>query len=151
MAISFVREGCRKIAIADRNREGLEETRDLLKRIVTPSCPLDLFICDSDISQEADVQRLVDGTVEMFGRIDYACNAAGILSKLERSHEMSAADFDRINDVNYRGCWLSSRAEIAQMMKQEPLLTHDGRPGNRGSVVNIASQLGIVGRTAARK
>ena len=36
------------------------------------------------------------------------------------------------------------------MLKQEPLPTHDGRPGNRGSVVNIASQLGIVGRPAAR-
>lgn len=36
------------------------------------------------------------------------------------------------------------------MLKQEPLPTHDGRRGNRGSVVNIASQLGIVGRPAAR-
>jgi len=36
------------------------------------------------------------------------------------------------------------------MLKQEPLPTHDGRPGNRGSIVNIASQLGIVGRPAAR-
>ena len=38
-----------------------------------------------------------------------------------------------------------------QMLKQDPLPTHDGRPGNRGSVVNIASQLGIVGRPAARE
>lgn len=60
-------------------------------------------------------------------------------------------DFDRINSVNYRGCWLSSRAEIKQMLKQEPLPTHDGRPGNRGAIVNIASQLGIVGRPGARK
>ena len=37
------------------------------------------------------------------------------------------------------------------MLKQEPLPTHDGRPGNRGNVVNIASQLGIVGRPAAGK
>jgi hypothetical protein len=36
------------------------------------------------------------------------------------------------------------------MLTQEPLSTHDGRPGNRGSVVNIASQLGVVGRPAAR-
>ena len=37
------------------------------------------------------------------------------------------------------------------MLRQEPLPTHDGRPGNRGSIVNVASQLGIVGRPAARK
>jgi hypothetical protein len=36
------------------------------------------------------------------------------------------------------------------MLTQEPLPTHDGRPGTRGSVVNIASQLGVVGRPAAR-
>jgi len=35
------------------------------------------------------------------------------------------------------------------MLKQDPLPTHDGRPGCRGSIVNIASQLGIVGRSAA--
>jgi NAD(P)-dependent dehydrogenase (short-subunit alcohol dehydrogenase family) len=56
-----------------------------------------------------------------------------------------------INNVNYRGCWLSSRAAIQRMLKQDPLPTHDGRPGYRGSIVNIASQLGIVGRPAARK
>jgi len=62
---------------------------------------------------------------------------------------MATAQFDLINSVNYRGCWLSSRAEIAQMMKQEPLPTHDGRPGNRGSVVNIASQLAIAQKPGA--
>jgi NAD(P)-dependent dehydrogenase (short-subunit alcohol dehydrogenase family) len=58
----------------------------------------------------------------------------------------SSGHFDQINGVNYRGCWLCSRAEIEQMLKQDPLTTHDGRPGNRGSVVNISSQLGVVGR-----
>ncbi|TVY35708.1 3-oxoacyl-[acyl-carrier-protein] reductase [Lachnellula occidentalis] len=54
-----------------------------------------------------------------------------------------------VNNINYRGCWLSSRAELAQMVRQEPLPSHDGRPGERGSVVNIASQLGVVGRPNA--
>jgi len=37
------------------------------------------------------------------------------------------------------------------MLKQEPLSTHDGRAGNRGAIVNIASQLGIVSTYSARK
>lgn len=74
-----------------------------------------------------------------------------MLSNNERSDETTLGEFDRINNVNYRGCWLCSKAEIKQMLKQEPLPTHDGRQGNRGSVVNVASQLGIVGRPAARK
>jgi len=36
------------------------------------------------------------------------------------------------------------------MVKQEALPSHDGRQGERGSVVNIASQLGVVGRPNAR-
>lgn len=35
------------------------------------------------------------------------------------------------------------------MLKQDPLPTHDGRPGNRGSIVHVASQLGIVSRSDA--
>lgn len=75
----------------------------------------------------------------------------GVLSNNKRSHESSVEEFDMINNVNYRGCWLSSRAAIKCMLKQDPLPTHDGRPGVRGSIVNIASQLGVVGRPAARK
>jgi len=37
------------------------------------------------------------------------------------------------------------------MLRQEVLPSHDGRPGERGSVVNIASQLGVVGRPNARE
>jgi NAD(P)-dependent dehydrogenase (short-subunit alcohol dehydrogenase family) len=82
---------------------------------------------------------------------DAGCLFTGVLSNNKRSDETSPAEFDHINSINYRGCWLSSRAAIKQMLTQEPLSTHDGRPGSRGSVVNIASQLGIVGRPAARK
>jgi NAD(P)-dependent dehydrogenase (short-subunit alcohol dehydrogenase family) len=59
--------------------------------------------------------------------------------------------FDFVTNINYRGLWLSSRFEIAQMLKQEPLQTHDGRAGNRGAIVNIASQLGIVSTYNARR
>jgi hypothetical protein len=41
----------------------------------------------------------------------------------QRSSETSIDDFDQINGVNYRGCWLTSRAEITQMLKQDPLPT----------------------------
>lgn len=63
---------------------------------------------------------------------------------------MSAKDFDFVTSINYRGVWLSSRSELAQMIKQDPLPSHDGRPGNRGSIVNVASQLGIVSVHTAR-
>lgn len=96
----------------------------------------------------------MDSTVEKFGRLDYCVNCAGIMGNNQNSTDTSTRDFDLINSVNYRGCWLSSRAQLRAMLKQEPLLSHDvaaGRPAQRGSIVNIASQLGIVGRPCARK
>ncbi|RMX73038.1 hypothetical protein D0869_14009 [Hortaea werneckii] len=145
-AISFAKEGCPQIVIADRNVNGLNETHFRVQE-AAPSCSV--LSVQTDVSDQESVQALVDKAVEKFGRLDYVCNSAGTLSNNERSHETSLEEFDRINNINYKGCWLCSRAEIQQILKQEPLPTHDGRPGNRGSVVNIASQLGIVGRPAA--
>ncbi|KAI7361534.1 NAD(P)-binding protein [Hortaea werneckii] len=139
-AVSFAKEGCSQIVIADRNVNGLNETHSRVQE-AAPSCSV--LSVQTDVSDQESVQALIDKAVETFGRLDYVCNSAGTLSNNERSHETSLEEFDRINNINYKGCWLCSRAEIQQILKQEPLPTHDGRPGNRGSVVNIASQLGI--------
>ncbi|RMX70872.1 hypothetical protein D0869_16211 [Hortaea werneckii] len=146
-AVSFARESCSQIVIADRNVNGLNETHSRVQE-AAPNCSV--LSVQTDVSDQESVQALINKAVETFGRLDYVCNSAGTLSNNERSHETSLEEFDRINNINYKGCWLCSRAEIQQILKQEPLPTHDGRPGNRGSVVNIASQLGIVGRPAAR-
>lgn len=55
---------------------------------------------------------------------------------------MAVSDFDNIAAVNYRGVWLCAREEAKYMKNQSPLPTHDGRQGYRGSIVNIASDLG---------
>ena len=44
---------------------------------------------------------------------------------------------------------MCGRAQLKQMLEQDPLSTHDGRPGNRGAIVHIASQLGVVSRSNA--
>jgi NAD(P)-dependent dehydrogenase (short-subunit alcohol dehydrogenase family) len=104
------------------------------------------------MADEQFVESFINEVVSTFGRIDYAVNCVGILGDSGRSTETSTEDFDRITNINYRGCWLSSRAELKQMLKQDPLPSHDpGRVPQRGSIVNIASQLGIVSRPGARK
>lgn len=113
---------------------------------------VEVFSESGDITDPQFVSTFMKRVVEKFQRIDYAVNCAGILGKDERSHEMDLSSFDAVNNVNYRGCWLSSRAELQQMLKQEPLPgVTSSRPGQRGAIVNIASQLGVVGRPKARK
>ncbi|KAH6684553.1 hypothetical protein B0J14DRAFT_612537 [Halenospora varia] len=145
-ALSFAREGCLKVAICDRNKEGLEETSKLIIEI---SKDVEVLVLEVDMLKEEGIDGMVAETVEKWGRVDYAVNAAGVIGNNQPSTETAASQFDTINGINYRGVWLSSRAEIKQILSQEPLPTHDGRMGNRGSVVNIASQLGVVGRPDA--
>ncbi|ENH71467.1 2-(R)-hydroxypropyl-CoM dehydrogenase [Fusarium oxysporum f. sp. cubense race 1] len=121
-------EGCKKIVIVDRDAKKLDDTELAIKETFRD---VQVLAVPTDISKEEDIENLYSETIKAFGRVDYVVNGAGVLSNNKRSHESSVEEFDMINNVNYRGCWLSSRAAI------------------RGSIVNIASQLGVVGRSAA--
>lgn len=140
---AFVRAGCSRLAITDANSDALEQVhRDILD-----SAPVSKVVSLSgDLSDEGFVASLADAVHTAFGRVDYVVNVAGVLGGSLRSTETSVEEFDRINRVNYRGTWLSSRAMLSLMLKQEPLPEHGEM---RGSVVNIASQLGIVARPGA--
>ncbi|KAK4944392.1 hypothetical protein LTR10_016278 [Elasticomyces elasticus] len=146
-AAAFAEAGCKRIAITDRNAELLSKTH---LSITDKWSAVEIYSEAGDISQEDFVTRFMANVVEKFGRVDYAVNCAGVLGQSKRSHEMDTAEFDRVNKINYRGCWLSSRAELRQMLKQDPMSDDTGRAPQRGAIVNIASQLGIVGRPTAR-
>lgn len=143
MARAFARAGCTQFAITDIDPISLKRTRGAILDINPQARVSDFF---GDVSEEAFVNDLVSNTAKTFSRIDYAVNCAGILGAALRSHEMTVSDFDRITGVNYKGTWLVSRSVLAQMIKQKPL---QEQPEQRGAIVNIASQLGIVGRPNA--
>lgn len=148
-AKGFASAGCERIAITDLNPSSLEQTRDA---ILASYPQARLVVKAGDISDESFVEAFINEVVRAFGRLDYAVNCAGILGDKLRTTETSTAIFDHINNVNYRGSWLCSRAELRQMLKQDPLPSHDpNRAPQRGAIVNVASQLGIVGQPKARK
>ncbi|ETS76299.1 hypothetical protein PFICI_11686 [Pestalotiopsis fici W106-1] len=143
VARGFARSGCSRIAITDLNGDSLRATQNAILEI-NPQA--EVTAREGDISDESFVSSFVADVAKTYTRIDYAVNCAGILTESARSTEMPVSVFDAVNNVNYRGTWLSSRAALAAMLKQEPLT-----PGGitRGAVVNIASQLGIVARPGA--
>nr|XP_036578371.1 2-hydroxypropyl-CoM dehydrogenase (short-chain dehydrogenase) [Colletotrichum truncatum]KAF6785614.1 2-hydroxypropyl-CoM dehydrogenase (short-chain dehydrogenase) [Colletotrichum truncatum] len=143
VAISFAREGCKRIALLDRDEDGLSETAHMCREA---NGDARTFVIEIDNRNEEDVAAGMEYVTEEWGRIDYAVNCAGMFGPLAPSHLLTAAEFDQITTTNYRGTWLCSKAELTQMIKQEPLKTHDGRPGNRGVIVNVASNLSLVSR-----
>ncbi|KAI3086613.1 hypothetical protein CBS147339_457 [Penicillium roqueforti] len=146
-AKAFAAAGCERIAITDLNEKSLQTTA---KAIASTYPKTQLLVKAGNVADDQFADSFIDAVVQQFGRVDYAVNCAGVLGKSLRSAETSLEEFDRVNNINYRGCWLSSRAELRQMVSQSELPSHDpNRPGQRGAVVNVASQLGIVSRPGA--
>jgi NAD(P)-dependent dehydrogenase (short-subunit alcohol dehydrogenase family) len=144
VAKGFARANCSRIAITDINPKTLDQTRDAILKI-NPSAQV--FSRPGDITNEKFVDAFNDETFSKFSRLDYAVNCAGILGgDVIKAVEMTTDAFDRLNDINYKGSWLSCRAQLRNMLKQKPLEEH---PRQKGSIVNIASQLGIVARPGA--
>ena len=123
----FAREGA-KVAVADVNVEGAEETVKLIKDAGGEA----IFI-KTDVSQTADAEAMVKKVVETYGRLDCAFNNAGIEGELQPTQDYAEATWDRVVGINLKGVWLSMKAEIQQMLSQ-----------GGGAIVNTASAAGLV-------
>jgi NAD(P)-dependent dehydrogenase (short-subunit alcohol dehydrogenase family) len=86
-----------------------------------------------DVTDEADWERAVARTVERFGKLDVLVNNAGV-GAVSRIEDTTVKDWDHVMDVNAKGVFLGTRAAIPVM-----------RRGGGGSIINISSQLGLVG------
>lgn len=98
------------------------------------------------MTSEESVNNLLQSAVSRFGRVDYACNVAGILLP-GYSTEYAASTFDKQYAVNQRGTWLCQKAELVQMLKQEPLsipnASNKFAASARGAIANVASMAGL--------
>ncbi|KAG9655473.1 oxidoreductase, partial [Aureobasidium melanogenum] len=145
-ATAFAQEDCTRIVLADISEASLNRIHSSLSQTF-PS--VEFLAVATDISSPSSVRDLFRKTLDRFQRLDYAVNCAGVLGAAKKSHEMTLEEFDHIVNVDYRGSWLCSREELKIMVNQEPLEIQNGRQGNRGVIVNVASQLGIVARPQA--
>lgn len=121
-ALVFARAGAR-VVVAGRRRELLEETTHLIAEIVG-----DARAVPADVSKAADVEALVAATVSAYGRLDYACNSAGVESASATIVDQTEENFDATIGVNLKGVWLCMKYQIPAMLR------HGG-----GSIVNISS------------
>ena len=108
----------------ERCRQAAEELEALGGRTLPVGC---------DVTQAADVQRLVDATLEAFGRLDVLVNNAGRAwgSPLE---DMRLEDWQKVLDTNLTGSFLCAQAAGRVMIRER-----------RGAIVNIASVSGLGG------
>jgi cyclopentanol dehydrogenase len=86
-----------------------------------------------DVTREAEWEQAVALAVARFGRLDVLVNNAGI-GAAGRVEDTTADAWDQVMDVNAKGVFLGTKAAIPAM-----------RRAGGGSIVNISSQLGLVG------
>lgn len=153
-AKAFAQEGAAGVALLDLNSGSLAQVQEAIlaaKRdadgVQASSLRIETFAVD--VSNEDEVMKAVHEAAQIFGRLDYVVNAAGIAIK----HEGGAAcarteEWQKVLDINLNGTFFVLRAAAQIMLKQNPILsTIDGRPLQRGSIVNFSSIQGIVGIT----
>lgn len=147
-AFGFAREGSAGIALLDLNGDALEDVKKEILASVKGTPPK-ILVFSVDISVEADVDRAVAEVASTFGRLDYLVNTAGIAIKHPGGAAFAkTADWDRTLNINLNGAFYLLRAAAKIMLQQEPIVSSiDGRPLQRGSIVNFASIQGVVGIT----
>ena len=71
-----------------------------------------------DVSQEEEMRRSVAAAEGELGRLDIACNNAGISQPLVRLADLPTDDFDRVFAVNTRGVFLGMKYQLPLMLRQ---------------------------------
>lgn len=85
----------------DLNETTLEWTRGA----VATAHPHDQVLAHSgSVTDRHLADSFTEKVVRYFGRINYAVNCPGMLGQPQWSAEISLAEFDRVNTMNYRGC-----------------------------------------------
>ncbi|WVQ62755.1 uncharacterized protein L199_000903 [Kwoniella botswanensis] len=147
---AFASSGITKLVLTDINRKGLDQTISSINS-ASDSSRCEILSIDGDISSTSFMDHLFNEVKSKYGRLDYAVNCAGISGNNKPSDQSEMSDFDKITGINYRALWYCSKKEL-EIMKSQEIPSKDGLEGvrrQRGSIVNIASQLGVVGRPDA--
>jgi len=127
-ALVFAREGA-KVVAADLNVVGGQETVQLVK-----TAGGEAVFVETDVSQAASVEAMVQAAVDTYGRLDCAHNNAGVEGVLSRTAEQTEQDWEPVIRINLKGVWLCMKYELPHMLQQ-----------GSGAIVNTASGAGLIG------
>lgn len=116
------------VVVSDVNDAGAAETVDLIRKAKGTA---EYF--RADVSKAVENENLVNFALEKFGRLDFACNNAGIGGEQNPVGAYSPEGWDKVIGVNLSGVFYGMHYEIPAMLKT-----------GGGAIVNMASILGQV-------
>jgi NAD(P)-dependent dehydrogenase (short-subunit alcohol dehydrogenase family) len=123
-ALALAREGA-AVVLAGRRQDRIEDA-------AREAGPLAIAVA-ADVSTLAGIDRVIERTLQAFGKVNVLVNNAGLLHP-GTAEAITEEQWDETFNVNVRGLWLLSRAVLPHMRK-----------AGGGSIINVASVLGING------
>ncbi len=123
----YAKEGA-KVIINDINAKHGQAVVDQIK-----SENGEAYFIEADASKAEDIQNLVQKTVAKYGRLDIACNNAGIGGEHNFTGDYSIKGWNQVMDINLNGVFYGCKYQLEQMEKN-----------GGGVIVNIASIHGAV-------
>ena len=126
LAIGFAEAGA-DVVVCGRTQATLDDAAAAIENAGRRALAL-----TADITKADEVNALIDRIVDAWGRLDIACNNAGVNNWVDAA-EMTEEDWDWIYDTNVKGAFLCSQAEARVMVA-----------AGRGSIINLASISAII-------
>lgn len=123
-AIAMANEGARVVLVGRR--------KDRIEAVAQEIGDHALAV-SGDVSKASDISRLLEKTAERFGAPNFLLNNAGVLHA-GNAEQITEEQWDQTFNLNVRAVWLLSRAVLPHL-----------RTAGGGSIINIASTLGLVG------
>ncbi len=127
IAMKFAKDGY-DVVISDILQDVAEQTAKEIEELGQKA-----LVIVADVSKAEDAERLINETVNAFGRLDVLVNNAGI-TRDNLAIRMKENEWDMVLNINLKGTFLCSQAAAKYMMKKRT-----------GRIVNIASVSGILG------
>lgn len=128
MAEAFAAAGA-KIAFNCRSQKHMDQA---LKDYADKGIEAKGYICD--VTDEAQVQKMVKDIEKELGAIDILVNNAGIIKRIPMT-EMSVEDFRQVVDIDLNAPFIVSKAVLPSMIARE-----------QGKIINICSMMSELGR-----
>lgn len=127
VAERYAQNGAR-VVVSDVNKTGSLETVERIRMAGGHA-----VFCQADVAEAEECEHLVNFTLEKFGRLDIACNNAGISGENNPTGDYSLENWDRVIRTNLTGIFYCMRYEIPAMLENK-----------YGVIINMSSVLGQV-------
>ena len=127
-ALAFAKEGA-NLLLVDINSETVSESLGLVNEVGAKA-----MTHECDVSQEDQVEGMMEAAIRSFGEVHVAVNNAGVEHEVTPLVEQTVETYQRIMDVNLKGVWLCMKHELKHMLER-----------GQGAIVNTSAMADTVG------